>query len=124
MALSSPWGVPQATKKKSTMEHKHKRIQNRYENMNGRGTERIQNRYGMDNEGIQKGYGRDTDWMKNRNSPEQQQNAFCQALPVRFLLIGTTLKYMILDWGGIRCDFSNDSIFSTKTFALKSLHPR
>ena len=44
--------------------------------------ERIWNRYGMGTEWIQNGY-------RTGMCVERQQNAFCQAFPVRFLLTGT-----------------------------------
>ena len=47
-------------------------------------TERIENGYGTDTERVGKGY---RTGMGMR--VERQQNAFCQAFPVRFLLIGT-----------------------------------
>ena len=46
--------------------------------------ERIENRHGMGTERIPKGYRTGTG-----TRVERQQNAFCQAFPVRFLLIGT-----------------------------------
>ena len=50
-------------------------------------TERIQNGNGMDTERIWNGYRTGTG-----TRVEQKQNAFGQALPVRFLLIGTVLS--------------------------------
>ena len=64
-------------------------------NGNGTDTEWIQNGNGTDTEWIQNGNGTDTEWVQNGyrtgmgNHTEQKRNAFCQAFPVRFLLIST-----------------------------------
>ena len=58
-------------------------------------TEWMENGYGTDMEWIRNGYRTDTEQIQNRHRTgtgtrvEQRQNAFCQAFPVRFLLIGT-----------------------------------
>ena len=51
---------------------------------NGNRTEWIENGYGTDMEQVRNGYRTGTG-----TRVERQQNAFCQAFPVRFLLIGT-----------------------------------
>ena len=54
-------------------------------------TERIENGYGTDTERVGKGY---RTGMGMR--VERQQNAFCQAFPVRFLLIGTVCDVVVI----------------------------
>ena len=70
------------------------RIRNGY----GTGTERIWNGYGTGTERIWNGYGTVTEPIPNGyrmgtgTRVERQQNVFCLAFPVRFLLIGTVCK--------------------------------
>ena len=62
------------------------RVQNGY----GTGTERIWNGYRTGMERIPNGYRTGTG---TGTRVERQQNAFCQAFTVRFLLIGTVIKF-------------------------------
>ena len=77
----------------------------RIENGCRTGTERVRNGYRTDTERIQNGYRTGTG-----TRAERQQNVFCQAFPVRFLLIGTVpyserqdknnffLKHLCVSW--------------------------
>ena len=56
------------------------------------GTEQVQDGYGMGTGQIANRYR-----MGTRTHMEHQQNVFCQAFPVRFLLIGTVRETMILN---------------------------